>query len=122
MSGHVVEQALPLLAAANNHGDVAVKLSSLKQVKDIIISSDPSEAVDLFPYLVDLKSSPETLLRKYLLEVIEAIVKDGLAHSSILMSILLTLLKDHDPLVAKQAIATGTNIFSSVLEELTLQF
>ncbi|CAK7347323.1 unnamed protein product [Dovyalis caffra] len=31
-----VDQALSLLSAANNHGDLAVKLSSLKQAKDIL--------------------------------------------------------------------------------------
>ncbi|KAL0366335.1 UNVERIFIED_CONTAM: hypothetical protein Sradi_3523600 [Sesamum radiatum] len=62
------EQALPLLAAANNHGYLAVKLSSLKQAKDILLSVEPSQAAELFPYLVELQSSPETLVRKYLLE------------------------------------------------------
>ncbi|GAA0169868.1 kinase [Lithospermum erythrorhizon] len=112
------EQALPLIAAVNNHGDVA----ALEQFKNIIISAEPHLAVDFLPYLVDLQSSPQPLVRKYLLEVIEDIAMNRLEHSSILMSILLTLLKDYDPLVAKQAIITGTHIFSRVLEELSLQF
>lgn len=62
------EQGLSLLAAANNHGDLAVKLSSLKQAKDILFSIEPSQAAELFPYLVELQCSPETLVRKYLLE------------------------------------------------------
>lgn len=62
------DQALSLLAAANNHGDLAVKLSSLKQAKAILLSLDPSSAADLFPYLVELHSSPELLVRKSLLE------------------------------------------------------
>lgn len=62
------EQALSLLAAANNHGDLAVKLSSLKQAKDILVSVEPSMAAELFPYLVELQSSPETLVRKTLIE------------------------------------------------------
>ncbi|GAA0184845.1 kinase [Lithospermum erythrorhizon] len=122
MGGVLREQALPLLAAANNHGDLAVKLSSLKQVKDLILSAEPSSAADLFPYLLDLQSSPEPLVRKFLLEVLEDIGLNGLKHSSILMSLLFILLKDHSPLVAKQAIVTGTNIFCSVLQELSLQF
>lgn len=62
------EQALLLLAAANNHGDLAVKLSSLKQAKDILLSVEPSQAAEIFPYLAELQFSPETLVRKYLLE------------------------------------------------------
>ncbi|PIN15392.1 hypothetical protein CDL12_11970 [Handroanthus impetiginosus] len=62
------EQARPLLVAANNHGDLAVKLSSLKQAKDILLSVPPSHAAELFPYLVELHSSPEALVRKHLLD------------------------------------------------------
>lgn len=62
------DQTLSLLAAANNHGDLAVKLSSLKQVKDILSSVDPSLAAEVFPYLVELQSSPEILVRKALVE------------------------------------------------------
>ncbi|KAK6116065.1 hypothetical protein DH2020_008334 [Rehmannia glutinosa] len=62
------EQALSLLAAANNHGNLAVKLSSLKQAKDILLSVEPFQAAELFPYLVELQYSPEILVRKYLLE------------------------------------------------------
>lgn len=63
------EQTLSLLAAANNHGDLAVKLSSLKQAKDILLSADLSLlAVELFPYLVELQFSHEPLVRKTLVE------------------------------------------------------
>ncbi|RXH92527.1 hypothetical protein DVH24_033423 [Malus domestica] len=36
------DQALSLLATVNNHGDLAVKLSSLKQAKDLLLSLEPS--------------------------------------------------------------------------------
>lgn len=62
------EQALSLLAAANNHGDLAVKLSSLKQAKAILLEAEPFQAAELFPYLVELQSSPESLVRKALIE------------------------------------------------------
>lgn len=62
------EQAFDLLTAANNHGDLAVKLSSLKQAKDILLSAEPSQAAELFPFLVQLQSSPESLVRKTLIE------------------------------------------------------
>ncbi|XP_011074295.1 symplekin isoform X1 [Sesamum indicum] len=116
------EQALPLLAAANNHGDLAVKLSSLKQAKDILLSVEPSQAAELFPYLVELQSSPETLVRKYLLEVIDEIGARTREHLSILLPVLLTFLKDNNPVIAKQSIVTGTKFFCIVLEELAFQF
>lgn len=64
------EQALSLLAAANNHGDLAVKLSSLKQAKDILVSIEPGLAADLFPFLVELYSSHESLVRKAVIEYV----------------------------------------------------
>ncbi|KAL8487780.1 hypothetical protein ACS0TY_024198 [Phlomoides rotata] len=116
------EQALSLLAAANNHGDLAVKLSSLKQAKDILLSVEPSQAAEFFPYLVELQSSPETLVRKYLLEVIDEIGAKSREHLFILFPVLLTFLKDNNPVVAKQSIIIGTKVFCIVLEDLALQF
>ena len=63
------DQALSLLAAANNHGDLAVKLSSLKQAKDVLLSADLSLlSAELFPYLVEIQSCHEALVRKTLVE------------------------------------------------------
>ena len=62
------DQALSLLTAANNHADLVVKLSSLKQAKDILSSLDSSSAAELFPYLADLQRSPQSLVRKFLVE------------------------------------------------------
>lgn len=62
------DQVLSLLAAANNHGDLSVKTSSLKQAKDLLLSLDPSLAADLYPYLLELQSSPESLVRKLLIQ------------------------------------------------------
>ncbi|XP_028109047.1 uncharacterized protein LOC114307827 isoform X2 [Camellia sinensis] len=123
MSGPSREQALSLLAQANNHGDLAVKLSSLKQAKDILASSsDPSLASELFPYLVELQYSPEFLVRKSLIEAVEEIGLKAMKHSSILMPVLLATLHDNDSIVVRQSIVSGTNIFCCILEELSLQF
>lgn len=65
------DQALSLLAAANTHSDLAVKLSSLKQAKDILLSVEPSSAAELFPYLAELQFSPESLVRKMLVESVQ---------------------------------------------------
>ncbi|RDX88032.1 Symplekin, partial [Mucuna pruriens] len=116
------DQALSLLAAANNHGDLAVKTSSLKQAKDLLLSIDPSLAADLFPYLLELQSSPESLVRKLLIQIIEEIGFKAVEHSPTLISVLLTFLRDSDVIVVKQSIVSGTNIFCSVFEELIVQF
>ncbi|XP_021283612.1 uncharacterized protein LOC110416100 isoform X2 [Herrania umbratica] len=115
------DQALSLLTAANNHTDLAVKLSSLKQAKDILSSLDSSSAADLFPYLADLQGSPECLVRKFLLEIIEDIAPRAIEHSSILVPVLVTFLRDSDSDVVRQSIFSGTNFFCKFLEEMTLQ-
>ncbi|GMI64901.1 hypothetical protein like AT1G27595 [Hibiscus trionum] len=116
------DQALHLLTAAINHADLAVKLSSLKQAKDILSSLDSSSAADLFPYVVDLQRSPHTLVRKFLLEIIEDIALKTIDHSAVLVPVLVAFLRDVDTDVVKQSIVTGTHFFCSVLEEMTLQF
>lgn len=60
-------QAISLLSAAKNHSDLAVKISSLKQAKEILLS-EPSLAAELLPYVAGLQFSPETLVRKSLIE------------------------------------------------------
>ncbi|KAL8225457.1 hypothetical protein R6Q57_018014 [Mikania cordata] len=117
------EQTLSLLAAANNHGDLAVKLSSLRQAKDILLSSDLSLlATELFPYLAELQSSHEALVRKTLVEMIEEISLKTMEYSPVLVQVLLTLLSDSDSVVAQQSIVAGTHIFCKVLDELVMQF
>ncbi|KAL5847122.1 hypothetical protein ACOSQ3_010646 [Xanthoceras sorbifolium] len=116
------DQALSLLAAANNHGDLVVKLSSLKQVKDILSSVESSLAAELFPYLVELQSSPESLVRKSLIEIIEDIGLKAMEYSSLLMPVLLAFLRDGDSSVARQSMISGTNFFCRVLEEMAMQF
>ncbi|XP_039055425.1 symplekin-like isoform X5 [Hibiscus syriacus] len=116
------DQALSLLTAALNHSDLAVKLSSLKQARDILSSLDSSSAADLFPYVADLQRSPHTLVRKFLLEIIEDIALRTIEHSAVLVPVLVAFLRDVDSDVVKQSIVTGTHFFCSVLEEMTLQF
>ncbi|KAG5541930.1 hypothetical protein RHGRI_021681 [Rhododendron griersonianum] len=118
MSGPSREQALALLAQANNHGDLAVKLSSLRQAKDILVSVEPSLAAELFPYLVELQYSPETLVRKSLVEAVEEIGLKAMEHSSVLMPVLLASLNDNDSIVAKQSIFHRRGIVERWLEEL----
>ncbi|XP_049375730.1 uncharacterized protein LOC125840802 [Solanum verrucosum] len=122
MAGPIREQALPLLASANNHGDLAVKLSSLKQLKDVLLSAEPSQVAELLSYLIDLQSSPESLLRKCLIEVIEAVGMKAKEHLLVLMPVLFACLKDMNSMVAKQSIISGMKIFCGVLEELSSQF
>ncbi|KAJ4963395.1 hypothetical protein NE237_023334 [Protea cynaroides] len=122
MTGASREQALSLIAVAKNHWDLAVKLSSLKQAKDILLSVESSIAAELFRYLTELQTSPESLIRKFLVELVEVLGLKVMEHSSILMPVLLVLLKDGDSVVVRQSIISGTNFYCRVLEKMALQF
>ncbi|GLT65542.1 hypothetical protein SLA2020_379700 [Shorea laevis] len=112
MAGAPRDQALSLLAAANNHGDLAVKMSSLKQARDILLSVEPSLAAELFPYLVELQSSHESLVRKLLVEVVEEVGLKAMELSSVLMSVFLALVRDGDSIVAKQCMLVARISFA----------
>ncbi|KAK9166135.1 hypothetical protein Scep_001326 [Stephania cephalantha] len=141
MAGATREQALSLIAAAMNHGDLAVKLSSLKQAREILLSVEPSFAAELFPYLAELQSSPEVLVRQFLAEIrargismhtllkterekmfIEELCLNAVEQSSVLMPTILTLLKDNALIVVRQAIISGSTFFCGSLREIGLQF
>ncbi|KAJ4967464.1 hypothetical protein NE237_019313 [Protea cynaroides] len=122
MAGAFREQTLSLIAAAKNHGDLAVKLSSLKQAKEILLCVEPSFAAEIFPYLTELQTSVESLVRKYLVELVEELGLKVMEQSYILMPVLLTLLEDGASVVVRQSIVSGTNFYCSILEKMALQF
>ncbi|KAF4358638.1 hypothetical protein G4B88_007888 [Cannabis sativa] len=122
MAGEPRDRALSLLIAANNHRDFAIKVSSLREAKDILLPLDLSPTAELLSNLVELQSSPELVARRALLELVDEIGLKAMGHSSALMPVLLTLLKDDHYIVAKQSIVCGSNLFSSVLQEMSLQF
>ncbi|KAF6157889.1 hypothetical protein GIB67_015205 [Kingdonia uniflora] len=122
MAGSTREQTLSLLSTAKNHGDLAVKLSSLKQVKEILVSVDPSFAAELLPYVIELHMSPESLVRRFVVELMEEIGVKVMEQSSLFVPVLLTLLKDDVSFVVRQTIVSSTNFFCSVLKQMALQF
>ncbi|KAF9608576.1 hypothetical protein IFM89_010008 [Coptis chinensis] len=122
MASPTREQAVSLLSAAKNHGDLAVKLSSLKQAKEILLSIQPSLAADLFPFILDLNTSSEFLVRKFLIELVEELSLKVMDQSPALMPILLSLLNDDASVVVRQSIVSSMRIYCSSLEEMALQF
>lgn len=57
----------------------------------------------------------------FLNRLVEEIGLRSMEHSSVLMPVLLNYLNDDDPVVARQSIVSGSNLFCSVLEEMALQ-
>lgn len=87
------------------------------------MSVDPSVAAELLPYLVELQTSPQSLVRISLVKAMEEIGSKAMGDCYIrLVPVLLTFLQDSDTTVARQSIVSGTNLFCHVLEGLALQF
>ncbi|KAL9244024.1 hypothetical protein vseg_017841 [Gypsophila vaccaria] len=126
MEGKKREEAVSLLAAANNHVDLGVKLSALRQVKQILGTASRSylhtNATQLYPSFFHLHSSPFPPVRFLLLQLMEDVGLRVLELSSPLIPVLFALLNDPDPSVSAQSILTGMKFFSAVLHDLALQF
>ncbi|CAA2968924.1 Hypothetical predicted protein [Olea europaea subsp. europaea] len=71
------EEVFPLFTLTKNYGDSTVNLSSLKQMKDILLSLQPFDDAELFLYSIELQTSPDMLVREYLLEESKKLFKLG---------------------------------------------
>eukprot|EP01018_Ginkgo_biloba_P002290 Gb_24672 [translate_table: standard] len=121
MAGNMREQVLSLLNTAKTHGDVVPRIDSLRQVKEIILYRDSSVLTEFVSQLPELQTAPDSLVRKYLAEMIEEIGLKNLEHLSCMVPVLLAFLKDDTPAVVRQSITSGTNLFRHVLEHVALQ-
>lgn len=120
-AGGLREQAVAHLNDAKVQNDTSVKTDMLKRVKEIILYRDPSLLSEFVPHLMELQSEHSGPIRKYLAEIIEEI---GLKHPEyipLMVPVLLALLRDDTPAVARRAISTGSNLFRNTLEQVALQ-
>ncbi|KAH9555778.1 hypothetical protein CY35_08G133900 [Sphagnum magellanicum] len=117
----VREQAVKLLNEAKMQPDAPSKADLLKNVMEIVLHREPSLLPEFVPYLMELQSEPGSPVRKYLAEMIEEIGTRHVAHISTTVPVLLALLRDSTPAVARRAITSGSNIFRTTLEQVASQ-
>ncbi|KAH8955470.1 hypothetical protein BDL97_08G140600 [Sphagnum fallax] len=121
MAVGVREQAVKLLNEAKMQPDAPSKADLLKNVMEIVLHREPSLLPEFVPYLMELQSEPGSPVRKYLAEMIEEIGTRHVAHISTMVPVLLALLRDSTPAVARRAITSGSNIFRTTLEQVASQ-
>jgi symplekin len=121
MAAGVREQAVKLLNEAKMQPDAPSKADLLKNVMEIVLHREPSLLPEFVPYLMELQSEPGSPVRKYLAEMIEEIGTRHVAHISTIVPVLLALLRDSTPAVARRAITSGSNIFRTTLEQVASQ-
>eukprot|EP00250_Pteridium_aquilinum_P033702 c611_g1_i1 orf=440-4438(-) len=120
-TGHLREEAVSYLNDAKMLGDTSAKTNMLKRLKEILLHRDPSLLEEFVPHLMELQTERSSPIRNYLVQMIQEI---GLRHSEHIPSmvpILLTLMGDDTPAVARHAISTGSSLFRSTFEQVALQ-
>uniref|UniRef100_A0A7I4CYA0 Symplekin n=1 Tax=Physcomitrium patens TaxID=3218 RepID=A0A7I4CYA0_PHYPA len=116
------EQAVALLNEVKMTGEASAKVDLLKTLMELVLYRDPLSLLPEFvPYLMEFQTEPGSPIRKYLAEMIEGIGMKHVDFVPVIVPVLLSLLQDATPAVARRAITSGSNIFRSVLEQVALQ-
>lgn len=101
--------------------DIPSKLNNLRQLKDDFSHADSLSISELLPPLLELHSDRCSPVRKFIAEIA---VDVGLKYADLIpdiIPVLITLLKDGTPAVARQAITCGTDLFRCTLVKVAIQ-
>ncbi|KAJ0028055.1 hypothetical protein Pint_34851 [Pistacia integerrima] len=102
--------------------DIPLKLESLRRLKQDLIEEENVIVIsEILPRIFDLQSDSFAPVRKFVTEIIGEV---GLKHVQFLpeiMPVLISVLDDSAPAVARQAITCGLDLFRSTLVKLAIQ-
>ncbi|BBN13431.1 symplekin [Marchantia polymorpha subsp. ruderalis] len=115
------ERAYALLNDAKMQNDSTAKTENLKQLLEILLNREPSLIPEFVPNLMDFQTDPSSPVLKYLAEIIEEIGLKSSDQLPFMVPVLVALLRDNTPAVARRAISSGTNLFRNTLEQVALQ-
>ncbi|XP_031475162.1 uncharacterized protein LOC116247253 isoform X1 [Nymphaea colorata] len=108
-------KALNLLNAVKFPPDLPSKLENLGRLGEVIVSRDPSLLREFLPHVVEFQSDKASPVRKFIAEIIGEI---GFKHMSFLpelVPVLISLLNDATPAVARQAVTSGAYLFQKTM-------
>ncbi|KAL7169640.1 hypothetical protein ACSBR2_034642 [Camellia fascicularis] len=115
------ENVARLMNSAKFAIDIPSKLEQLRQLKDDLSQADSVLLSEFLPSLLDLHSDQFSPVRKSVTKMIGDI---GLKHMEFIpdiIPVLITVLKDGTPAVARQAITCGIDLFRSTLVKVAIQ-
>ncbi|KAF9596937.1 hypothetical protein IFM89_014516 [Coptis chinensis] len=121
MSARTREEVSNLLHSINFSMDNFTKLENFDQLKEILLERDPSLIPDFLPQFIELQNDSFRPIRKSLAGMIGEIGMMDIELIPEMMPVLLSLLKDDTPAVARQAIISGTSLYRGVLEKVAVQ-
>eukprot|EP00257_Ricinus_communis_P020865 XP_015580215.1 uncharacterized protein LOC8265046 isoform X1 [Ricinus communis] len=102
--------------------DIPTKLEILRQLKENLLQeTDAASLSDFLPRLLELQSDEYSPVRKCVTEMIGDIGLKHLEFVPEIVNVLINVLEDRAPAVARQAITCGINLFRSTLQKIAIK-
>ncbi|KAF2306386.1 hypothetical protein GH714_017289 [Hevea brasiliensis] len=102
--------------------DIPSKLENLRQLNQNLLQEDDTGSLSEFlPRLFELQSDQHSPVRKRVSQIIGEIGLNHLEFVPEIVPVLMSVLEDSAPAVARQAITCGINLFRSTLQKLAIQ-
>ncbi|CAK7343924.1 unnamed protein product [Dovyalis caffra] len=116
------ERLASLINSVKSATDIPSKLETLRQLNRILQQQENASSISEFlPLIFEFQSDQHSPVRKFATEIIGEI---GLKHVEFvpeIVPVLMLVLEDRVPAVARQAITCGISLFRATLEKLAIQ-
>ncbi|CAA2998893.1 symplekin isoform X1 [Olea europaea subsp. europaea] len=121
MAANWREKIAGLINSVQYAADVPSKLDHLRTLRDEILGVESRFLVDFISPILDLMSDHSSPVRQLITQMIGQIGLKNLEFLPEIVPVLITVLNDDTPAVARQAIACGIDIFRSTLVKVAIQ-
>lgn len=115
------ERLAGLVGSAKASPDIPSKLGRLRDLKEDLLQDDPVLLAEFLPQLLDLLSDRFSPVRKFIAQIIGEIGIKQLEFLPEMVPVLISLLTDESPPVARQAISCGIDLFRHTFETIAIQ-
>ncbi|XP_048127124.1 symplekin isoform X3 [Rhodamnia argentea] len=115
------ERLAGLVGSAKGSPDIPSKLGRLRDLKEDLLQDDPVLLAEFLPQLLDLLSDRFSPVRKFITQIIGEIGIKQLEFLPEMVPVLISVLDDESPPVARQAISCGIDLFRHTFERIAIQ-
>ncbi|XP_011006561.1 PREDICTED: uncharacterized protein LOC105112532 isoform X3 [Populus euphratica] len=116
------ERLASLINSAKSAPDIPLKLQTLRQLNQILQQQENANSLSEFlPGIFEFQSDQHSPVRKFATEIIGEIGLKHLEFVPEIVPVLMLVLEDPVPAVARQAITCGISLFRATLEKLAIQ-
>ncbi|KAI4331577.1 hypothetical protein MLD38_029754 [Melastoma candidum] len=115
------ERLAALIDSAKISLDIQSKLDHLRHLKEDLLQDDPVLLAEFLPLLLDLLSDHFSPVRRFIVRMIGEIGIKQLEFLPEMVPVLISLLKDESPQVARQVIACGIDLFRHTFVRFAMQ-